>query len=308
MTYVWLQLYCAMAVFVLIQALLMIVNFDININMIETSIIIPTYNRLNFLQEAVASVQNQSWRDFELIVVDDGSTDGTRAYIEGLGAEIIYLYQDNRGPSAARNRGIAAVRGEFVTFLDSDDLWQKNKLKVQMNFMHAHPDAMVCYTDEIWIRRGVRVNQKKKHGKFSGWIFEKCVPLCIVSPSSVLMRREFFDRVGLFDEDLPACEDYDLWLRAALRFPFHFIPQKLIIKRGGHPGQLSAGWGLDRHRVTALLKLLHEPGLTDKTRNLVIATLTEKCRILELGFRKRGKIEEADHYRKLATEAQRTLR
>ena len=302
MAYLWLWLCRARAVFVLLQNLLMIVNFDININMIETSVIIPTYNRLNFLREAVASVLNQSWRDFELVVVDDGSTDGTRAYVEGLGAEIIYLYQDNRGPSAARNRGIAAVRGEFVTFLDSDDLWQKNKLKVQIDFMHAHPDAMVCYTDEIWIRHGVRVNQKKKHRKFSGWIFEKCVPLCIVSPSSVLMRCEFFDGVGLFDEDLPACEDYDLWLRAALRFPFHFIPQKLIIKKGGHPGQLSAGWGLDRHRVTALLKLLREPALTDKAKDLVIATITEKCRILEQGFRKRGKIEEANYYRKLVSE------
>ncbi len=266
----------------------------------EVSVIIPTYNRLPFLREAVASVLNQTHRDFELILVDDGSTDGTAEYAQGLPAPVVYLYQENAGPSAARNRGIRAARGAFLTFLDSDDLWQPRKLATQVAFMHAHPEAVVCYTDEIWIRRGVRVNPRNKHRKYGGWIFERCLPLCIVSPSSVLMRRRFFDVVGLFDETLPACEDYDLWLRGALHFPFHFIAEKLIVKRGGHADQLSRQWGLDRYRVQALLKLLQNPALTAEQRKLVQTQLVEKCRILELGFRKRGKHDEADRYRRCA--------
>ncbi|MFQ5824171.1 MAG: glycosyltransferase family 2 protein [bacterium] len=264
--------------------------------MIETSVIIPTYNRLQFLMEAVESVLNQTYQNFELILVDDGSTDGTSDYALELGKQVKYIYKKNGGPSSARNRGIREAKGEFITFLDSDDLWHKDKLKVEIEFMKSHPDAMVCYTDEIWIRRGVRVNQRKKHQKYSGWIFERCLPLCIISPSSVLMRKEFFDKVGFFDESLPQCEDYDLWLRASLHFPFHFIPQKLIIKRGGYPDQLSAQWGSDRYRVQALLKLLEKDALTIKQRKLVVKKLIEKCRILEQGFRKREKKVEADFY------------
>ncbi|MFQ5865343.1 MAG: glycosyltransferase [bacterium] len=264
--------------------------------MSETSVIIPTYNRLPFLKEAVESVLNQSYRNLELILVDDGSTDGTKDFAAKLGNRIKYVYKKNGGPSSARNRGIREAGGRFITFLDSDDLWHKDKLKVEIEFMQSHPEAMVCYTDEVWIRRGVRVNQRKKHRKYSGWIFEHCVPLCIVSPSSVLMRREFFDEVGYFDESLPVCEDYDLWLRASLRFPFHFIPQKLIIKRGGYSEQLSAQWGSDRYRVQALLKLLEKEELTFEQRKLVVDKLIAKCRILEQGFRKHGKGEEADFY------------
>lgn len=263
----------------------------------EISVIIPTYNRLDFLKEAVKSVQEQSYLNFELIVVDDGSTDGTSEFLEN--AVVKSIIQENRGVSVARNAGIRVAKGKYITFLDSDDSWQKNKLQRQVEFMTTHTDAMVCYTDEIWIRKGVRVNPKKKHGKHSGWIFEKCLPLCIVSPSSAFMRKEFFEEIGLFDESLPACEDYDLWLRASLQFEFHYIPEKLIIKRGGHPGQLSANWGLDVYRVQALQKLLTNPRLTVKLRKQVVAQILEKCKILEQGFRKRGKDVEADNFRNL---------
>jgi len=264
----------------------------------ETSVIIPTFNRFDFLKEAIDSVLRQAYRDFELIVVDDGSTDGTTAYLRSLGGSIRYIRQENAGPATARNRGVAMARGRYVAFLDSDDLWQKNKLAVQVSEMKAH-DVTVSYTDEIWIRKGVRVNPKKKHSKYSGWIFEHCLPLCIVSPSSVMMQREFFDAVGGFDEKLPVCEDYDLWLRASLKVPFHFIAEKLIIKRGGHADQLSANWGFDRYRVQALLKLLQQEQLTPAQREMTVAQLKEKCRILEIGFRKHGKSAEADMYRAL---------
>ena len=267
---------------------------------IETTVIIPTYNRRDLLEEAIESVLQQSYRDFELIVVDDGSTDNTADFLKQLPGDIRVLSQENRGPSAARNAGIAVANGEFITFLDSDDKWLPDKLAIQIEFMHAHPEAMVCYTDAIWIRNGVRVNPKRHHSKKSGWIFEDCVPLCIVRPSSVLMRRKFFDEVGLFDEALPSCEDYDLWLRAALKMPFHFIEQQLIIKRGGHKGQLSANWGLDRYRVQVILKLLSRRSEIDNSKlELLRTTAMRKCEILCNGFEKRGKHTEAQFYEKI---------
>ncbi len=263
------------------------------------SAIIPTYNRLAFLREAVDSVLRQTYRHFELIVVDDGSGDGTRDFVQSLTGPVRYVFQPNVGPAAARNRGIACARGELLAFLDSDDLWLPAKLQRQVAYMTAHPEALICHTDEIWIRRGVRVNPRKKHRKRGGWIFESCLPLCIVSPSSVMMRRAFFETVGGFDEAFPACEDYELWLRASLRVAFHYLDEKLVVKRGGHAGQLSRQWGLDRYRVQALLKLLDDPALTPEHRPGVERVLREKCRILEQGFRKRGKDREAQYYAEL---------
>ena len=267
--------------------------------MVAVSVIIPTFNRLSYLKEAVESVFNQSYQHFELILVDDGSNDDTKNFVKELGTRVKYFYQKNKGVSSTRNQGILEAQGRYITFLDSDDLWLKNKLEVQEDFMESHEDVMVCYTDEIWIRKGVRVNPKKKHKKHSGWIFEHCLPLCIVSPSSVFMRRDFFNHVGNFDEELPACEDYDLWLRASLKMFFHFIPERLIVKRGGHPDQLSAMWGLDRFRIQSLIKLLENETLNSNQRELVVKKIKEKAEILEQGFRKRNKQEEADIYKKV---------
>ncbi|RLA96140.1 MAG: glycosyltransferase family 2 protein [Deltaproteobacteria bacterium] len=264
------------------------------------SIIIPTYNRRDFLREAIRSVLEQSFRDFELIVVDDGSDDGTREMIQrefpGL---LTYLYQENQGVSRARNRGLKLAQGEFVAFLDSDDLWLPRKLERQMAFMQSQPKAQICYTDEIWIRRGVRVNPKKKHAKYSGWIYPRCLPLCIISPSSALMRRGLLEEVGGFDEELPVCEDYDLWLRISARHPIHFLPEKLIVKRGGHQDQLSRRWGNDIWRVKALLKMLKDPSLRPDWRRMTVEELHRKGSILIKGFRKRGKEEEVKYYERI---------
>ncbi|MCI0698577.1 glycosyltransferase [candidate division KSB1 bacterium] len=262
-----------------------------------TSVIIPTFNRVAFLREAIDSVLAQTEKDFELIVVDDGSTDGTRELVAEHGDRIRYFFQPNAGASAARNFGIRHAAGNLMAFLDSDDLWLPKKLARQVQWMAAHSNIMLCYTDEIWIRRGVRVNQKMIHAKAGGWIYPLCLPRCIISPSSVLMRRELFDAVGLFDEQLPVCEDYDLWLRVASRFEVGFIPEPLIVKRGGHPDQLSQrDWGNDRYRVAALRKIYASGVLDETARRLTAAMLCLKCRILENGFRKRQKPVEAKIY------------
>jgi hypothetical protein len=190
----------------------------------------------------------------------------------------------------------------LITFLDSDDRWLKQKLQTQVELMIRNPDIKTCYTDEIWIRRGVRVNQKKIHQKYSGWIYQKCLPLCIISPSSVMIHREVFDKVGLFDEDFLVCEDYDLWLRVSHLFPITFIDQPLIIKNGGHEDQLSHRlWGMDRFRVQALEKILQENSISSDDRIATIDMLKYKCKILANGCFKRGKTEEANYYLSVIT-------
>jgi len=270
------------------------------------SVIIPTYNRATFLMEAIRSVLDQDpdfekgpGKDLELIIVDDGSTDNTEQKVAGLSAPVVYFRQSHQGVSAARNKGLDLAAGEHIAFLDSDDLWKKEKLRVQMSLMKALPQTRVCYTEEMWIRKGVFVNPKKRHRKHSGWVFDKVLPLCLLSLSSALFHREVFDEIGRFDESLPVCEDYDLGIRLARRYPFRFIDRPLIIKRGGHSDQLSKRyWGMDRYRIAALEKALSLDLTADQER-LVKAEIVKKSRILAGGFHKRGKKTEAEKYTRL---------
>jgi glycosyltransferase involved in cell wall biosynthesis len=263
----------------------------------RVSTIIPTYNRKEFVSAAIESVLAQTYTDYELIVVDDGSDDGTADALKQYGERIRYVCQQHQGVSAGRNHGLELAQGEFIAFLDSDDLWLPKKLALQVAFMDQNPEARICYTDEIWIRRGKRVNPQKKHAKYSGWIYAQCLPLCIISPSSALMRRGLFTEMGVFDTDFPVCEDYDLWLRVAARFPVFFIPEPLIVKQGGHPDQLSRQpWGNDRYRVQALVKQLDQEVLTAEQRRLAIQELHRKAEILINGYRKRGKAKEVQEY------------
>jgi len=260
------------------------------------SIIIPTYNRLEFLKEAIDSVLCQTMSDFELLIVDDGSNDGTGDYVrkELSDSRIHYFYQENSGVSRARNSGIKASKGEWIALLDSDDLWMPSKLETQINYLTDNPNVRVCQTEEIWVRFGKRVNSGDKHKKYSGWIFDKCIPLCIVSPSAVMIHRDVFKECGLFDESLPACEDYDLWLRISLCYQIITLSAPLITKRGGHADQLSQKyWGMDRFRIRALEKIFSHPKLGADQRKLVQENLSFRYSVIQKGATKRGRtIEE----------------
>lgn len=270
------------------------------------SVIIPTFNRAEFLKEAIRSVLDQDYlrklhagEDFEIIVVDDGSTDHTEDVIHSFDHDIRYVYQSNRGVSVARNTGLKLAGGDFIAFLDSDDLWKRDKIGIQMSLMNTISGVMMCYTGEIWIRRGVFVNPKKRHRKYSGWIFDRVLPLCLISLSSSLFRKEVFAEIGQFDEDLPVCEDYDFGIRLARRYPVYFLTRPLIIKRGGHEDQLSRKyWGMDRFRIKALQKAL-SMNLTSHQIDLVRREIAKKSRVLADGFAKRGKKADAAEYEKL---------
>jgi glycosyltransferase involved in cell wall biosynthesis len=267
------------------------------------SVIIPTHNRLRMLQDAIDSVLAQTYRDFEIIVVDDGSDDGTAEKIAArYGSAVRVLTQARRGVAAARNLGVKCSRGAYLAFLDSDDMWRPRKLEIQMGFMQTEAPSQICQTEEIWIRNGVRVNPKKRHRKPSGDIFRASLDLCLVSPSAALMTRELFERAGRFDESFPVCEDYDLWLRIALDHPVPLIAEPLVVKRGGHADQLSRStWGLDRFRVHAIKKLL-DSGIEGEKRSWSLEALTRKVAILAQGARKRGCEGEALEYDSLLTD------
>jgi glycosyltransferase involved in cell wall biosynthesis len=282
----------------------------------KISVIIPTYNRASVLPRAIDSVLAQKGATFELIVVDDGSKDNTRATVNAQRstkkhddlkercALRVARCAENKGPAAARNLGIKQAQGEWIAFLDSDDEWKPGKLKAQLEFFDQNPNYLICQTEEIWIRNGMRVNPMKKHQKYGGSIFEKCLPLCVISPSAVMMHRKLFDEIGLFDESLPACEDYDLWLRIAAKYPIGLIETPYIIKYGGHADQRSREFpAMDRFRIQSLARILSSGILSPEQTTAARKILEEKARIFIAGALKRGREKEAEEIASLAQRA-----
>ncbi len=264
----------------------------------DISVVIPTHDRAHTLERALGSVFDQTHAPAEVLVVDDGSKDDTEGLIRTRFPDCRYIYQENRGVSHARNRGIRASRCEWIAFLDSDDEWLPDKLAAQIRTLAEHPEHRICHTEEIWIRNGVRVNAMKKHAKSGGRIFRQCLPLCVISPSSVMIQHSLFAEIGLFDESLPACEDYDLWLRICAWHPVLFLERPMIVKHGGHRDQLSRRhWGMDRFRIQALEKIVDAPGLSAQDRIAVAEMLIHKTGILAQGARKRQHTEPATRYR-----------
>lgn len=266
----------------------------------QISVIIPTYNRANTLPRALDSVLAQSRPANEIIVIDDGSSDETCSLIQSDYPQVVYLHQPNAGVSAARNLGIKQAKGDWIALLDSDDEWLPEKLEQQADAINAEPEYQLCHCDEIWIRNGKRVNPMKKHSKSGGWIFDRCLPLCAISPSASIIKKSLLEALGLFDESLPACEDYDLWLKVCSQQPVLYIDEPLLKKYGGHEDQLSQKhWGMDRFRIQALDNVLDNIELKADDRQAAIQMLLEKTRIFINGAMKRNRDESLEDYRQL---------
>lgn len=259
------------------------------------SVILPVRNRAALLKRAVRSVWEQTWQDWELVAVDDGSDDATLAVLQGLAAQeprMRVLSTPPRGVSHARNRGVEASAGEWIALLDSDDLWLPRKLEAQMYFV-ADSGVAACQTEEIWVRHGRRVNPCRKHAKPAGWFLQQAVQLCLISPSCVVFSRKLWEQVGPFDEDLPACEDYALWLRLLLVAPVGLVPQALVIKTGGHEDQLSRLFvGQDRFRLQGLRRALNQ-AMRVEDRRVLAAEILRRGRIYQAGCLKHGLVDEA---------------
>ena len=256
----------------------------------KISVILPTYNREHTLRRAIDSVLSQTLQPFEFIVIDDGSTDETKRLLKENYPMVQYLYQANGGVSSARNKGIQHSCGDWIALLDSDDEWMPDKLESQSRIINNSNNNHFIHTNEIWIRKGVRVNQMKKHEKYGGWIFEKCLDICKISPSSSMISKKIFDDIGLFDESLKVCEDYDMWLRISSKYEISYLDEPLIVKYGGHDDQLSnVKNGIEQYRIRSLEKILQSSKLNENQFNSAKKALLKKYHIYLNGAKKRYK-------------------
>ncbi|MGB0452220.1 MAG: glycosyltransferase family 2 protein [Bacteriovoracaceae bacterium] len=258
------------------------------------SVIIPTFNRAQVLSRAIESVLNQSYQNFELIVVDDGSTDETEKLIsEILEAHLIKI--ENSGVSHARNVGVHKAKGEWLAFLDSDDEWLKNKLEKQVEFLTSNPHLKIVHTNEAWFRNDKFLNQHLKHKKSGGDFFERALDLCLISPSSVLIEKNLFQSLGGFKENFPVCEDYDLWLRVLSFHEVGFLEEVLIHKFGGHEDQLSAKYkAMDYWRVLSMYEIVQNEALSDRKKVMTLKKLLTKTKVLLKGCLKHNNLELYD--------------
>ena len=263
----------------------------------EVSVVIPTHNRKAMLRCTLTSVFEQTLQPLEVIVVDDGSTDGTLDLLATEFPSIIVITQTNHGVSHARNQGIKQAQGQWIALLDSDDIWHPTKLENQHKFLNRNPSLCFCHTDEVWVRQGKQIKQPAYLNKSNQDIFLKSLVRCIICPSSVVMHKKIFENTGFFDEQLTVCEDYDLWLRVLLQYEIAYLDQPLVTKYGGHSDQLSTTyWGMDRFRVQSLKNLLNNPNLKSNQIPLIFETLIQKLDILAKSFTKREKMKEAEEF------------
>ncbi len=275
-------------------------------NSYPISVVIPTFNRVELLKRALRSVVKQTLQCSEIIVVDDGSTDSTLCFLNELlcSGKIVLkvIRQGSAGPAAARNAGIKCAANEYIAFLDSDDHWHKRKIELQYKVFVENPEYMISHTKEKWLRRGVHLNQKKKHIPRQGNIFDHCLQLCAVGMSTVMVKKALFQKVGLFDESLHCCEDYDFWLRVSCKFPFLLIDTPLTVKEGGREDQIS--WifrlGMDRMRIYAIKNIIDSKTLSEEQCLLAVDELGKKCTVFGRGCIKHGKNETGEYYLELA--------
>jgi glycosyltransferase involved in cell wall biosynthesis len=264
----------------------------------KISIIIPTYNRAKLLERAIISVLSQTYQEYELIVVDDGSEDETKEVCERF-QNVHYLYQENRGVSSARNRGVVHAKYEWIAFLDSDDTWMPTKLERQATYHHNNRNSYISQTQESWMRQEKAVKAMDKRIYMEEGIFKACVKQCIVGASTVLIHKRVFEEVGLFDEAFEVCEDYELWIRIAKKFDIALLDEALIVKHGGREDQLSTKhWGMDRWRIDALLKNIDGSEYDNTIKEEIIKKATIICK----GAQKRDNSVLLEKYEKIIKE------
>lgn len=245
----------------------------------KVSVIIPTYNHATYVGQAVESVLNQTYRDLEVIVINDGSTDETWDVLYPYIKDIRYFYQRNSGESSARNRGIKKARGKYIAFLDADDLWAPERLAFQVPLIEKNPEVGLVYSesyrtaaDGTILELALREHDRRH---LSGNIFPYLLCWNVISTQTVLVRKECFERVGLFDETLSSGElvheDYDMWLRVVRYYPVLFVDKPLAYSRHhGHNQSLNIGNFIKRKsRLFILKRMLEEKELVENVHSVI---------------------------------------
>jgi hypothetical protein len=271
------------------------------------SVIIPTYNRLEFLKQAIHSVESQTYPRIELIIIDDGSTDGTRSYISSLKHQAHSISHSGK-PGHVRNKGMEYAHGVYIAFLDSDDLWKEEKVKKQMDYFIHHPHIRVCHTREIWKRKDKIISQKTQKHQRSGYIFKDALKKCIIGPSTVMLHHSVLRETGMFHPGLEIAEDYELWLRITAREKVGYIDEPLVIKQAGHQGQLSEKYGhIEFFRIQALGSIIDQHILSDPRQKMALQEMISKCAIFSRGCIKREKHTEARKFNNLKEKYEKEL-
>ncbi|MEW5767211.1 MAG: glycosyltransferase [bacterium] len=215
----------------------------------KVSVVIPTYNAAAYLPEAIDSVLAQTFQDYEIIVVDDGSTDNTREVLAPYQDRIRYIHQENAGPSPAKNKGIKEARGEFVAFLDADDIWLPEKLALQMEVFENDPEVSLVHANvvrfgENWTELEEAQWQERiasPRRRFTGYIFQPLLMQNLICTSAAVVKKSCFlddGEVGFFDQELVRAEDHDLWLRIARKYKIGYV-DRLLVRHRDHHGTLS---------------------------------------------------------------------
>jgi glycosyltransferase involved in cell wall biosynthesis len=260
--------------------------------MVKISVIIPTYNRASLIARAVDSVLSQTLNDFEVIIIDDGSKDNTKEVLQQYEGKIKYIYQNNGGISKARNRGIQESVGKYIAFLDSDDYWAPKKLEVQTKVLDENPRVGIVYARMPIVNEHGDILGMKPNG-VSGKNFQELLRVWGDLPtSSVMTRRECFDRVGVFDDDLPPMEDIDMWLRIAHSYDLYEVEGKVLAYYWRHDHQITQ----DQIKVYSGLVKIHAKILKtfdDIPRELIVRKLVSNQYILSRLYYKNGRFTEA---------------
>jgi len=273
------------------------------------SVIIPVYNRRDLLKEALDSLDSQRFKDFQVIIADDGSTDGSdetaESWLKTHRGHLLRL-KHSGFPGLVRNRAVDLAEGEWIAFLDSDDLWKPEKLQRQLEEIRREPEIRLWHCREIWQRGTQIVSQKKQKHRRRGDLFEDALKKCIIGPSTVLIRRDFWNQTGGFRDDMEIAEDYELWLRMTALEPVGYLDEPLIIKRAGDWDQLSEKYGqIEIFRMRGLAALVESQWFSrhasEQIQSLAVQELIRKYDIYARGCRKRGKEQEAAHYEALSS-------
>lgn len=242
----------------------------------KVSVIIPTYNCAHYLEQAIESAMNQTYRDLEIIVLDDGSTDDTAQVVRKYEANIRYIRQDNRGLPAARNHAIESSSGELIALLDADDWWEPTKLAEQVSILVEDPELCLVYSDlEVVFDDGSIIPSflSSRPLAASGYVFDKLLQSGFILPSTVLLRRSYLEQVGMFDESMRSHEDIDLWLRMCQRWRVALVRKSLTHRRQGTANMTSNDDLRTEYGIKLRMKALSLPNITTNQRHTIVQQL-----------------------------------
>lgn len=255
----------------------------------KVSVTIPAYNAMEYLPETLENVLRQTYEDFEVIVVNDGSSDETEQWVSQIeDSRVKLISQKNQGLAGARNTGISHAKGEYIAFLDADDLWEPTKLEKQLRVLEENPEVGLVYTWVAYINETGEPTGRVFKNQAEGYVWGKLIEHNIVESGSVAMvRSSCFETCGLFDRNLGSyIEDWDMWLRLATDYPFKVVKEPLVYYRQ-RPGSASRNWEamaqsfqivIEKNFAAALPELQHLKGLSYGSANLCLAWKALQCR------------------------------